>query len=523
MKKKILSVFMAFLMLFTTAGAFALDASAATSEASSISAKIKQYQKEIDGYQKQIDANYSKISEKTKGCVTFFLMKVVQSDPFILYNKDNFISGPTGYFHVIASDTSYASFFGAYSGMAKPLGTYTYTYNGNSVPDYQEVDYSSYSKEIDSLKSKVSSLQSKVDALEDDRDARISLNMSSMMSGGTLPLMYGGAIAVDYTVSPKPSSSAVVWSSSNKKVATVSKDGVIKGKSAGTATITGKLKVNGSTVKLKVKVTLPLISLKLNYKSFSLSVAGTKQLKTTAKYSKAKYKLYYASSDISVAKVDKNGLVSAVAPGVAYVYAYSDTRVFSEPVKVTVKGTAPKLTKGARAISLLKDSGILPEGTYYYDITDNASYNNLCNPDGIDARELRMTDNVKVGMQYAYDGTNMLNDNANRYYYYVSTKYADIYEGTDDGKAVLIASKTLKFNDDGFTNANGDVFSSKDFRYTLNEKTGWYTISYTPDKGYWYDTNKPADSEASADTAYETAETYDYWGDYDYWFETMEY
>lgn len=44
----------------------------------------------------------------------------------------------------------------------------------------------------------------------------------------------------------------ITWKSSKKKVATVSKKGVVKGKKKGTATITAK--VNGKTYKCKVKV-----------------------------------------------------------------------------------------------------------------------------------------------------------------------------------------------------------------------------------------------------------------------------
>jgi hypothetical protein len=62
------------------------------------------------------------------------------------------------------------------------------------------------------------------------------------------------ALAVRKTVKlkVKGTSGKVKWTSSNKKVATVSSKGAVKGKKIGTATITAK--VNGKKVKCKVKV-----------------------------------------------------------------------------------------------------------------------------------------------------------------------------------------------------------------------------------------------------------------------------
>ena len=62
------------------------------------------------------------------------------------------------------------------------------------------------------------------------------------------------------TVTPKKASSkAVVWKSSNKKVATVTSKGVVKAKKAGTATITATAK-DGSGKKASCKVTVKKVS-----------------------------------------------------------------------------------------------------------------------------------------------------------------------------------------------------------------------------------------------------------------------
>lgn len=58
------------------------------------------------------------------------------------------------------------------------------------------------------------------------------------------------------TVKNKKKKAKVTWSSSKKKVATVSKKGVVKAKKAGKATITAKVKYKKKTTKLKCKVTV---------------------------------------------------------------------------------------------------------------------------------------------------------------------------------------------------------------------------------------------------------------------------
>lgn len=58
------------------------------------------------------------------------------------------------------------------------------------------------------------------------------------------------------TVKNKKKKAKVTWSTSKKKVATVSKKGVVKAKKAGKATITAKVKYNKTIKKLKCKVTV---------------------------------------------------------------------------------------------------------------------------------------------------------------------------------------------------------------------------------------------------------------------------
>ncbi len=68
-------------------------------------------------------------------------------------------------------------------------------------------------------------------------------------------LAVGGKKTLKATVTPKAASKKVAWSTSNKKVATVSSKGVVKGKKAGSATITATA-ADGSGKKATCKVTV---------------------------------------------------------------------------------------------------------------------------------------------------------------------------------------------------------------------------------------------------------------------------
>ena len=96
----------------------------------------------------------------------------------------------------------------------------------------------------------------------------------------------------------KPS---IKWTSSNKKIAAVSKDGKVTGKSAGTAKISAS--INGGK-KITVPVTvIPAISAKTE----DVAIGETLQLKVNGA---GKNKVTWASSDPAVAAVTDKGLVS---------------------------------------------------------------------------------------------------------------------------------------------------------------------------------------------------------------------
>ena len=70
---------------------------------------------------------------------------------------------------------------------------------------------------------------------------------------GTVKLKKGKTLRLTATVYSDTAVTTLTWKSSNKKVATVNKNGVVKGVKKGTATITVKTK-NGKTATVKIKV-----------------------------------------------------------------------------------------------------------------------------------------------------------------------------------------------------------------------------------------------------------------------------
>lgn len=125
----------------------------------------------------------------------------------------------------------------------------------------------------------------------------------------------------------------VVYSSSNKKVATVGKKGKVTAKTVGTTTITAKVTQNGTTYKLKVKVTVkaPVVKLTASKKQMTAGQAYTFQAKAYGLTGDIKW----TSSNQAVAAVTSKGKVTAKAAGTTTIRAEVNGKSVS--CKLTVK------------------------------------------------------------------------------------------------------------------------------------------------------------------------------------------
>ena len=162
-----------------------------------------------------------------------------------------------------------------------------------------------------------------------------------------------GKLTATINPSNTTQSKTLTWTSSNKKIATVDKNGNVKGIKAGTANITVKTS-NGKTATIKVTVTkpTPIKSVKLNKKTLKLELNKTYQLKATINPSSTTDSkvLSWSTSNKKVAIVDKNGKITAVGGGSATI-----TVKTANGKKAKVKVTVSKINAKKATIAAIKN------------------------------------------------------------------------------------------------------------------------------------------------------------------------
>lgn len=149
-------------------------------------------------------------------------------------------------------------------------------------------------------------------------------------------LKAGQTLTLKATVSPSNATNKkITWTSSNKKVATVSSKGVIKAVGGGKATIYAKT-ANGIKKKCVVTVSQNVTSVKLNKTALSLYTGTTAKLSATVLPSGASDKgVKWASSKSSVATV-VNGKITALKAGKAVISVVTNDGGYIAKCTVTV-------------------------------------------------------------------------------------------------------------------------------------------------------------------------------------------
>lgn len=166
---------------------------------------------------------------------------------------------------------------------------------------------------------------------------------SVKLNKSKISIQRGNSYRLKATINPKNTTDKITWTSSNKKVATVSSKGVVKGIKKGTVTITAK--INGKKATCKVTITKRKTkSIKLS-KSKAIIISGkTFKLSRTINPSNSDEGVVWSSSNSSVASIKIQGqtcIITGKKKGTAIITAKSGSK--KATCKVTVVGNETRI------------------------------------------------------------------------------------------------------------------------------------------------------------------------------------
>ncbi len=178
-----------------------------------------------------------------------------------------------------------------------------------------------------------------------------------------LELVEGGSAKLTATVLPENATNKnVTWSSSNKSIATVDKNGSIKAINEGNTTITVTTKDSGHTATCEVTVAesaIRVTSVELDEDELSLNPDKSYKLTATVLPENATNKnVTWSSSNKSIATVDQSGNVTAKALGNATITVTTEDGGYTDTCEINVTEKPIPVT----SVSLSKDKLELVEG-----------------------------------------------------------------------------------------------------------------------------------------------------------------
>lgn len=170
------------------------------------------------------------------------------------------------------------------------------------------------------------------------------------LSASKLTLSVGGKKKLKATVTPKQASKKIEWTSSKTKVATVSSTGLVKGKKAGTATITAKA-ADGSGKKATCKVTVGATVKSVEVMSagvIRVTLASKKTLKATdftVQNKKTEKGSYKTTEGVEKVNTTNKKVYDVILDDVSSISSYSYLKVKVKGMKAfeTYVGKVPSL------------------------------------------------------------------------------------------------------------------------------------------------------------------------------------
>lgn len=178
-------------------------------------------------------------------------------------------------------------------------------------------------------------------------------------------LKLGKTFYVKATVTGSTKNKKVKWSSSKKKVCTVTQSGKVKGKKIGTAYIKATARDgSGASARCRVRVVRPITKLRIKPSEADMLIGDILKLKTVIKPKNATIKkVKWSTKDANIATVDSSGKVIGVAVGMVEIKAkaqdgsgksaraYITVKEAVEATGVTVENSQITLAKGKAAQS----------------------------------------------------------------------------------------------------------------------------------------------------------------------------
>ena len=264
-------------------------------------------------------------------------------------------------------------------------------------------------------------------------------------------------------------SGKLTYKTSNKKIATVSKKGIITGKRKGSATITIYRNKKKLTT-CKVKVVAAPKKVTLNKTSLSLKVKRTFQL--VARINSGSHARYtWSSSNKSVATVSSKGLVTARKAGTATITVKTHNgKKASCKVKVT---SAPTMRISPTSMTLYEGESqsatltFTDNGKVYYSISDD-SVVTFEQTSGWSGDETTLTVYAHSAGSATITFTNSINDDSATLYVTVEPEPEE--EGGDEGEGCLSVYPTS-------LNMDPDESYDATVTFTLEDGTLHYEVS----------------------------------------------
>lgn len=187
--------------------------------------------------------------------------------------------------------------------------------------------------------------------VDDDKKPPVAPPVSNKVTGVTLnkksvSVNKGKSVKLTASVAPaNAANKAVTWSSDKKNIATVDKNGNVKGIKKGTANITVTTKEgNFKTVcKVSVKVPATKVTVNVNTQNITLKKGRTANAAAYVTPSDSTDKISWSSKNKKVATVDKKGKIKAVKVGKTEIIAKAGKK--SAKIKVTVVNKDKKAKK----------------------------------------------------------------------------------------------------------------------------------------------------------------------------------